>query len=197
MHVKSNNNYFFVVSLPRSGTSSLTKMAKICGLRTKHCPHNYFQHYFRKNEFDFYSDTPIFVPSEIENICKKEDIGAKFIFINRPFSEIFDSWSRVNLYNNYKNMFKHWSESKESMSVGRLYDFKSYHESFGNDFCDENNYNEIFQKHKELVISKIKEYGKELLIYNFEDGWKPFCDFLEVEIPTEKIPILNKNKISY
>jgi hypothetical protein len=83
------------------------------------------------------------------------------------------------------------------MSVGRLYDFKSYHESFGNVFCDENNYNEIFQKHKELVISKIKEYGKELLIYNFEDGWKPFCDFLEVEIPTEKIPILNKNKISY
>jgi Sulfotransferase domain len=193
--MKSNVNYF-VVSLPRSGTSSITKMAEICGLRVKHCPHNYFEHYFNKNQFDFYSDTPIFVPSEIENICKKEDIEVKFIFIDRPFSEIFDSWGRVNLYDNYKKMFKDWTEDKESMSIGRLYDFESYNKSFQNIFCDENNYNEVFQRHKESVISIIKEYGKELLIYNFEYGWKPFCDFLEVEIPSEEIPILNKNNIN-
>jgi hypothetical protein len=170
-------------------------MAEICGLRTKHCPHSYFEHYFKKNEFEFYSDTPIFVPSVIDNICQRKDVDVKFIFIDRPFSEIFDSWNRVNLYRNYKNMFNDWNDSKELMSRGRLYDFESYHESFGNIFCDENNYYEIFQNHKDSVISKIKEYGKELLIYNFEDGWEPFCEFLQVEIPSEEIPLLNKNKI--
>ena len=64
-----------------------------------------------------------------------------------------------------------------------------------NNFLDENNYEEVFHNHKNIVIDLVKKYNKELLMYNFKDGWKPFCDFLNVETPNKDIPWINKNKM--
>ena len=50
-------------------------------------------------------------------------------------------------------------------------------------------------KNKESVFSIIKKNNRPLLEYFFSDGWKPFCDFLEVTTPNIDITVLNKNKM--
>ena len=80
---------------------------------------------------------------------------------------------------------------RESMQ----FDIDSYENAFDYEFLDENNYKEIFENHKKKVLNIIEESKKPLLIYNFEDGWKPFCDFLNVDVPEKDIPFLNKNKM--
>jgi hypothetical protein len=178
---------YFVVSLPRTGTTSITEMADICGLKTKHCPFNYFQVYMDNNNYDFYSDTPVYVPSVIEKLCKRDDV--KFIYIDRPYSEIFDSWVNYGLFKTYNEMLL--ENEKKTISKGRLIDFSSYHESFLEKKLTQETYQEIFEEHQNQVKSIIRDHNKDLLIYKFTDGWKPFCDFIGVEIPNQEIPKLN------
>jgi hypothetical protein len=56
---------------------------------------------------------------------------------------------------------------------------------------DESNYLTLFESHKQKILSIIRENNKELLIYNFQDGWETFCDFLGSEKPSVEIPHLN------
>ena len=176
-----------MVSLPRTGTTSITKMMEICGLEGKHCPFTYFEHYLNNDRYDFYSDTPVYIPSVVEKLCKRDDV--KFIYVERPYDKIFESWVNYGLFRTFHQMII--EKDNGVISDGRLFDFNSYYESFSNTILTSDNYSEVFESHKEKVISIIKKHDKELLIYNFNDGWKPFCDFLGVEIPNEEIPKLN------
>ena len=187
-----NDEKYFVVSLPRSGTTSICKMAKICALKPKHAPHVSFKKYLKRDEFNFFSDTPVFCPDEINEICFNEEINSKFIYIDRNFNDIFESWKNVKLYSNYLGMI---NEKIDNLKPSTKFDLCSYNNAFNNIFLNENTYNDIFEKHKKQVIDTIKKYKKNLLIYKFEEGWKPFCDFLNVEIPCDDIPTLNKNKM--
>lgn len=186
---------YFVVSLPRTGTSSVSKMAHIVGLRQKHCPSNYFLQILESDNFDFFSDTPIYTPSTIDIICADEEQDVKFIFIDRDFDEIFKSWVKVNLYGNYLGIVEIYQNNRYDMSASMLFDYESYTEAFGGRVLDETNYNSIFSEHKQTVINKIIEYERPLLIYNFESGWKPFCDFVGVDVPNVEIPVINKNRM--
>jgi len=188
-------NVYFVVSLPRTGTSSLSRMAKIIGLKQRHSPITSFTYLFNNNEYDFYSDTPIFVPSTIDMICANENIEPRFIYIDRDFSDVFKSWVNVNLFRNYQHMVEQYENNQENISNSMLYDYNAYNESFGDEILTEENYNKIFSNHKKTITKKISDYHKKLLMYSFDDGWKPFCDFIGVGIPDEDIPILNKNKM--
>ena len=183
---------YFVVSLPRTGTTSICQMAKICGLNPKHAPLINFDIFLGR--YDFFSDTPIFCPSVINQIASDDTVNSKFIYIQRDFDIVFDSWKRVNLYRNYSGMILAKNKGnvlKKSMQ----FDIDSYENAFDYKFLDENNYKEIFENHKKTVLNIIEESKKPLLIYNFEDGWKTFCDFLNVDIPEKDIPFLNKNKM--
>lgn len=181
---------YFVVSLPRSGTSSIAQMANICGLRSKHCPFIYFDAYLQKNNYDFYSDTPVYVPSIVKKLCHKDNV--KFIYIDRPYAEIFDSWTRCGLFRTYNSMII--ENKKNNITKGRLFDFQSYNESFGEKELSNINYIEIFAQHKQIIIDLIQTYNKKLLIYKFSDGWESFCDFLQVKVPNVEIPKLNCSK---
>jgi hypothetical protein len=188
---------YFVVSLPRTGTSSLSKMATICNLRQNHAPHvNLFNKISRK-EFDFYSDTPVFVPSVIEKICDLESVNPKFIYINRNFTEIFESWEKVGLLKDYNMMYNRYYMLKDDLGSNHsmIFDIQSYHESFDDTHMNENNYNELFQKHQDKVFQIIKDKSKDLLVYNFDMGWEPFCKFIDKGVPSEELPYLNKNKM--
>jgi hypothetical protein len=46
-----------------------------------------------------------------------------------------------------------------------------------------------------IIIINLNDHKKNVLMYNFEDGWVPFCNFTNTEIPKEDIPTLNKNKM--
>ena len=174
---------YFVISLPRTGTTSLSKMSRICGLSPKHAPHVSWRSQIKSDKFNFFSDTPIFDPTVVEQLCKLEDVQSKFIFIDRDFETTYKSWVKMGLFKNYENFYGN----------EKNFDFVSYNNSFQNIKLDSSNYFEVFQKHKDLVLKIVNEYKKDLLIYNFDMGWKPFCDFLNCDIPTEEIPKLNTN----
>jgi hypothetical protein len=184
---------YFVVSLPRTGTSSICKMAKMCGLNPSHAPHMSIKSKINGNEFDFFSDTPVFCPTEIKRIINEHSkIKLKFIYINRNFEEIFDSWVRVKLYNNYTRML---ASDYDNMKLTMKFDLDSYNDAFGGEKMNEKNYKDIFSKHKENVLSIIKNGGNDLLEYSFEKGWEPFCNFIGVGKPQDELPFLNKNKM--
>lgn len=183
---------FFVVSLPRSGTTSISKMAKICGLLPQHAPLWSIDNNMNGDDFNFFSDTPTFCPSYVEKACQNENIDAKFIFIDRDFDLIFKSWNKVSLFRNYSS----WFDMDESeMNNGQKFDFKSYKETFNNNKLTEENYKELFEGHKNTVLNIIKKHNKEVLIYNFSDGWEKFCDFIEKPIPNEELPHLNRTNM--
>jgi len=177
------NVKYFVVSLPRTGTTSLSKMARICGLNAKHVPHKYWKNYIDNNVFNFFSDTPIYDPTIVEQICSMDVVNSRFIYVNKDFTEVFNSWKRMGLLRNYENFYGNEQN----------FDFISYDNAFDNNRMSEINYHEIFNNHKNKVLNIIEKHNKNILIYNFEDGWKPFCDFLGCDIPNEKIPKLNTN----
>jgi hypothetical protein len=183
---------YFVVSLPRTGTKSLCRMAHQCGFNFKHAPINTFNRELKEGK-NFFADTPCFVPSFVKRILELPDIDPKFIYIEKEYDKIFESWKKVNLHLNYTRMYNQYSNEKtrSQMHVNMMTDFMSLHESFSEQYMNEENYNELFELHKQKVSSIIKENNKELLMYKFEDGWKPFCDFTKTDIPTSEIPHIN------
>lgn len=187
-------NIYFVISLPRTGTKSISKMAHVCGLNFKHAPVNTFDRDYRSGK-NFFADTPCYVPSFIENVIKINGITPKFIYIEKDFTEIFNSWKKVNLYRNYISMYNSYidEESRKKMGHNSIKDFESLNECFLNTYMDENNYYDLFEKHKQKVLSIVKENNKEILMYRFSDGWEPFCNFLNCEVPNINIPHLNIN----
>ena len=50
--------------------------------------------------------------------------------------------------------------------------------------------NKYFSSHNANVIEKVPK--DRLLIWNLKDGWEPICKFLNVPVPDQPIPVLNK-----
>jgi len=183
---------YFVISLPRTGTKSICRMAHECGFKIKHAPVNTFESRFNEGH-NFFADTPCFVPSFVENICQRDDINPRFIFIEKNHEMTFQSWRKVNLHLNYSRMYNQYmnEETRSQMKKSTMTDFMSLHESFSQTFMDESNYSELFESHKQKVLSIVKKYNKDLLEYSFTDQWEPFCNFVGCDIPEIEIPHLN------
>ena len=180
----------FVVSLPRSGTSSLTRMADLAGFKGRHAIGKDFRFELYNTDYNFFSDTPVYAPSVITKICEDKTINSKFIFIDKDFTSLYLSWKKMSL-NYYYNQ---WHE----LPLCKMHDFQKvnfvmYSEAFNGELLMEDNYETLFKNHKNRVIEIIKSYNKDLLLYDFKDGWKPFCDFLEVSVPDGDLPHLNKD----
>lgn len=45
-----------------------------------------------------------------------------------------------------------------------------------------------FRKHNEMVISAAKDKGRDVLVYEVNEGWGPLCEFLGVEQPEGNFP---------
>lgn len=185
---------YFVVSLPRTGTKSISKMAQILGFNIKHGFGDGFVTFFDRG-FDFFADTPSYVPSFIDFVCKSDKFIPKFIYIDKDFDEIYQSWNKVGLYKNYVGMWNQYNDDEKKTTLSRysLIDIQSYSESFSFEFMEENNYINLFQKHRDKIFEIIRKNNRDLLIYNFSDGWKPLCDFMNINTPNEVIPHLNQD----
>ena len=182
---------YFVISLPRTGTSSLTKMAMECGMRSRHAPHSLWKRCIK--DHDFLTDTPIFCPHVINEICKLKDYDTNFIYIERNYDEIFDSWKRVNLYKSYSNMKNNFHNPNHDKPIP--FDFISYQSAFNGQHLSETNYKELFDIHKQTVFNIVHTNNRPLMIYNFSQGWEPFCSFIGKEQPCESLPHINKNRM--
>ncbi len=63
---------------------------------------------------------------------------------------------------------------------------------FNNNFSSKSNAEKVFFEHIDDVINHVPK--NQLLIYEVSDGWQPLCDFLEIQIPSEPFPHLNKKE---
>ena len=183
---------YFVISLPRTGTKSICRMAHECGFKIKHAPVNTFESRLKEGH-NFFADTPCFVPSFIESICQRNDINPRFIFVEKNHEKTFQSWKKVNLHLNYSRMYNQYidKETRSQMKQITITDFMSLHESFSQTFMDESNYSELFESHKQKVLSIVEKYNKDLLRYSFTDQWDSFCNYMGCEAPESEIPHLN------
>lgn len=186
---------YFVISLPRTGTSSISRMAKMVGFTPQHPPHQSFIHNWKGEwGWNFFSDTPTFCPKNVEMVCQSDEIEPKFIFIERDFDEVFKSWVDVKLFYNYNSTILA-SKGDGVYLPAMEFDLDSYSDAFDGEILTEDNYKILFENHKSKVLSIVEKYQKPILIYNFNQGWKPFCEFTNTEIPEEEIPHLNNKKI--
>ena len=63
---------------------------------------------------------------------------------------------------------------------------------FQGQFEDKAFVEEIFREHIEAVKAYVP--ADQLLIYDVRDGWEPLCQFLNVPVPSEQLPHLNKKE---
>lgn len=182
---------YFVVSPPRSGTKSLTKMANICGLKFKHSPVKAFFDII--NDFDFFADTPVYCPTTVEQICNTTNFEPCFIYIEKDFKKLYLSWKNNLLLAYYT---KWYNTDFESLREIDKFDFLCYYkELFNGHLLTEENCEELFWLHKKNIVEIALKYDKQLLMYNFGEGWDPFCRFINQPIPNIPLPHLNKNTL--
>ena len=173
----NKSTLYFVTSLPRTGTTSLCKMADICGLKSLHIlRHSSF--YKALKNHDFFADTPFYSPEFLIGILEygiQEKYKIKFIHSIRDID--------IHLHSLNK-LYKTWKPPDVNHIAKKL------------DLFDNLNYSKFSKKYIQqhhLYIKNISNmYSIEILDYVFSDGWDSFCRFIEKPVPSEKIPWLNK-----
>lgn len=181
---------YSVISLPRTGTLSISKMAKIVGLRPNHIPLWSLDYYITSEEYNFFSDTPMYDPTIVKQLCNNPDLDLRFIYIEKEAIKIYESWEKVNLLYSY-NFFL--NQPVDNLKPGQLFDKQTYFNTFGGILNTKEEYLEAFEIHKKTVLNIVQEHNKPLLVYDFKQGWEPFCSFVQCDIPKVEIPHLNVN----
>jgi hypothetical protein len=188
---------YFVVSLPRTGTTSICEMAHRCGLRPRHAPGLHLEGFLARNAFDLYCDTPIYVPEVVESLCVNESITPKFIYVVRHPAAIFESWVKSRLFANYERLRGRYFDPAYSFDdrPAQKFDFESYNAAFGGRQLDAKSYKALFVQHRRSVLEIIASHNREAIAYEFSQGWGPFCAFIERPEPEAPLPHLNTGRM--
>jgi len=177
-----------VCSLPRTGTLSLTKMAKIVGLNALHVGGKHAFAYLQSKRYEFYSDTPFYSLIFLEMI---KGFDFNLIYIDKDPLAIYNSFLKVGLSRNFK-LLEDWF-NKNTSKPAQTFDYFNLLEVFKKTDLNQESFCQEVLIHKEKIINFAKTDNKPLLIYKFSDGWDPFCKFLNVDIPSEPLPHLNQS----
>jgi hypothetical protein len=176
--MNNKQTLYFVTSLPRTGTTSLCKMADICGLKSLHILRGISFYAAIENNSNFFADSPFYSPEFLIGILEygiQQQYSIKFIY------SIRDTDSHVNSLN---KLYKTWTPPKINHITKKI------------DLFDNLNYSkfsrEYIQLHHTYIQNIANMYNIELLSYIFSDGWENFCRFIDRPVPNAKIPWLNK-----
>ena len=169
---------YFITSLPRTGITSLCKMADICGFKSLHVLRDISFYTAIENDSNFFADSPFYSPEFLIGILEhgiQEKYTIKFIYSIRDIN------SHVNSLN---KLYKTWKPPSINNITKKI------------DLIDNLNYSkfskEYIQLHHTYIQNIANMYNIELLNYMFSDGWENFCHFIERPVPDAKIPWLNK-----
>jgi hypothetical protein len=179
-----------MVSLPRTGTTSFCRMTDILGYTSYTPALNKIQKLFYGRTGMSFSDTPCFAPS-VYNEFLNSGQKTLFVYIDRDFDSWFDSMTKsTNLLRTQYNLMR--LEDEKIKKPELFIDRKYYYEVFGDFDYYSKEFKQIirqrFFEHRRRCFEDLKNH---LLIYKFSQGWKPLCDFLQVNIPNEEIPHLH------
>lgn len=160
---------FIMTSLPRTGTTSVSKMAEICGIKTIHVLECGFRDALDKG-YRFFSNTPFYNPEFLCCMLELKISEVKFLYSHRDEED----WKK-----SMETLKKIWVPKEAKNKLTLL-----------NRLCYD--HMDSPKTHYER-IKKISEiYKVEMLDYRLEEGWNPFCKFVGKEIPKCDMPILNK-----
>jgi hypothetical protein len=162
-------------------------MGEMCGLKTKHTlegsKSNKFEclklHELINDGYSLFSDTPFYSPEFLMGVIET---------IQNPFD--------------IKLIYSHRTEESWVKSLDNLFKIFKVPDVNGKDrkFLHDNlcyNYiqrNDGYSNHYKMIKEISNVYKIPLLDYQFSDGWKPFCEFVNKEIPNCDIPHLNQTK---
>lgn len=167
---------FFVTSLPRTGTTSLCKMAEICGLKSLHILKNISFSEALDQGCNFFADTPFYCPEFLLGLLElglKKENYIKFIYSHREQKSHEKSINKL---------LKKWQPSEKIYNLLSLLDNLCY-----------NRLNENYIKNHYYYIKQISRFYRiDILDYSFDKGWEPFCNFIKKPIPNIKLPHQNK-----
>lgn len=158
-------NKYFVISLPRTGTKTLCKMADILGLKYKHIPSINIDTIY--HEYDFFADTPCYSYSFITKLCMDEN--NKFIYIDREPQDWYTSFNNSGMIRNFKYLL-----NRKELPEANVLDKNCLVEIFGNS-TDKDNMIHRFKKHRNFCLLIPEE---RILRFSLSEGWKPLCDFV-------------------
>lgn len=176
------SDYIYIVcSLPRTGTTSICKMANELKLKPMHVLNENFKQSVERG-YNFFADTPFYSPEFLIAILQYVD-KVKLIYIDRPLEEVKKSFfsSKITEY-----LTEYTSFQSDKL---HLHDAICYQQIHHNP--------DFLNNHKSYMQDIASNYNIDLLLYNFEDGWKPFCDFINTDyVPSIPIPHLHKSSSS-
>ena len=162
---------YIVTSPPRTGTTSVCKMAEMCGMKPMHVLRGSFRKALEEGHVLF-SDTPFYVPEFLCGLLESLNCKVKFIYCHRDADEWRESMKRLEGI---------WRPGKLKNRLGAL-----------NDLCYEYMDSDLFIERHYKNIKKVSEaYGVQMLDYRFGDGWAPFCDFVGKPEPDVEVPHMN------
>lgn len=180
-------NIISVISLPRTGTKSLSKCLYILGYNFKHCPSDCLSVHLTANTYQVYADTPMYCPTIFSKLVKEP--SNKFIYIDRDPVSWITSFENTGLHNNYMN---YMSKDYIKYATGRL-DKACLIEIFKGAPYSKDTFIDAYNEHKENVLKIIPSY--QLLMFKFEEGWENLCQFLGKSVPDQPIPHINKGTL--
>jgi hypothetical protein len=170
------NTIYFLTSLPKSGTTSLCRMADMCGLKSLHVLKNVSLISALNEGYNFYADTPFYSPEFLIGLLEFEiqkKYNIKFIYSHRINNDHKKSLEK---------MYLNWNIPKPTNKISLL------------DHILHNKIKKYDNENHHLYIKTISTiYNINLLNYNFSEGWASFCEFINKPIPKDTIPHLNKS----
>jgi len=101
---------------------------------------------------------------------------------NKPITERLNLLKRKLLNKNLRAIFKCVKFMRRVYLLGQ----------FDNQFNNKEQAKKVYFKHIKEVVGHVPE--KQLLIYDVAQGWEPLCQFLELPIPPQEFPHLNKRE---
>jgi hypothetical protein len=183
---KRMSTKIFVVSLPRTGTMSMSQMLIDLGYKTTHAPGPAFLGGYL-DRYDAFTDTPVYRPSLVKEMLNRYP-NAKFIYIEKEQEAWFRSMDKVGLVSTYNNDLQ---AERQKLSRFQICDLDAMAEVLKGQTFDMTSGVLSFLEHRQEVEMNIPQ--DQLLMYKFSQGWEPLCKFLGKEIPEKEVPHLNQN----
>lgn len=180
-----NEAKFVVVSLPRTGTTSICRMAEMVGMRGKH-----ISYAWRRDlaEFDLFADTPFFSPKVVEELANSKEWDCRFIYLKRSAESWLSSFDRVGLARAFR---RYQTLSEAELNSAERFDQPFYVDALGEEALGV----EAFERHLRRVREIVQAAGRPWLEYGFEEGWEPFCEFVGKAVPDGPVPHLHQTGV--
>lgn len=201
--------------LGRTGTSSMKEALEILGFGPSYHfrelinnPEHISEWYKLKDGKKLGKSSPLFrynsfmdfpIHTFYKDLASQFD-NYKIILTVRDFDELYNSHlesiykASPGLKNKLKFAYK-LAYSRRTQDLGKVLLFnKKYYwrYNFEGRFKDKDFVISAFKKHNQKVKETFKD--KDMLIFDVKNGWKKLCDFLNVPVPNQPFPHLNKKE---